>query len=433
MPAAAHIVYIIFAFALGSCVGSFLNVVVYRLPNMKESESDNPGLLPSIFRSFRALSYPPSRCPKCGQSLKWYDNLPVIGWIKLAGRCRFCRAPVSVRYPIVEATTGLLFLFFYVMFFLEGFGPGVTWHLPSGTLQYRHVEMLITEHWPIYVIDMVLLASLFAASMIDVEHFIIPMGICYFVVPFALLAHALCDHAGWPGALNFGPRESALAAGSMIGVILSIVLVETGILPLSFADGGPAMEIDKARAAEAHKEPEFREYSPAEVRAEIRKEMLFLMPPILLGGLWLLLTWKVPAIASMWDHIVAHDWVSGILGSILGLLVGGFVVWLVRIIGTYIVGREAMGLGDVHLMAGVGAVLGPGPAIVAFFIAPFFGMLHAAYLFLGYLFAGKNRHELWLGPYLSLGTGAVMLFYCEIANYLAPGIEGLVQLISQSL
>lgn len=425
IPVAGHIIYLIFAFALGSCVGSFLNVVVYRLPRVEEKEGDSHGLFASIFRDARSLSYPPSRCPKCGQSLKWYDNLPVIGWIKLAGKCRFCKAPISVRYPIVEAITGLLFVLYYVMFFIEGIGPGVAWHLPDGTLQYRHVEMLITEHWPIYLLDMVLIGALFAASMIDAELFIIPLEIPWFVVPFALLEHALCDHADWPGALNFGPPQAAVAAGAALGILVSIIFVEVGWLPLSFADGGPAMEIDKTRAAKANEEPQYHDYSAAEVRAEIRKEMLFLMPPMFLGGVWLLLTWKVPAISAMWHHVVAIDWVSGLLGSILGLLVGGFVVWLVRIIGSYIVGREAMGLGDVHLMAAVGAVLGPGPATIAFFLAPFFGILHTIYLF-----ATKKGRELWLGPYLSLATAAVMLFYCEIANYLAPGLMGLMLLIA---
>src|SRR6476646_10692583 len=68
-----HATYIIFLFLLGSCIGSFLNVVVWRLPRGE------------------SLVTPPSHCPKCGKNLKWYDNLPIIGWIKLSGKCRFCR------------------------------------------------------------------------------------------------------------------------------------------------------------------------------------------------------------------------------------------------------------------------------------------------------------------------------------------------------
>ena len=102
---AEHATYIVFLFAMGACVGSFLNVVVWRLPRGE-----------SIVR-------PPSHCPKCGKQLKWYDNLPVIGWLKLRGKCRFCGQPISPRYPIVEATTGLLFAGYYVAFFMLGIGP----------------------------------------------------------------------------------------------------------------------------------------------------------------------------------------------------------------------------------------------------------------------------------------------------------------------
>ena len=103
----SHAIYIIFAFALGSCVGSFLNVVVWRLPQVEAVEGE--GIVRGFLRSWRALSWPPSFCPKCRNPLKWYDNLPVVGWIKLGGRCRFCKEHISVRYPIVEGITGLLF------------------------------------------------------------------------------------------------------------------------------------------------------------------------------------------------------------------------------------------------------------------------------------------------------------------------------------
>ena len=74
----------------GTIIGSFLNVVAYRLPR-KES-----------------LSHPPSRCPSCGAPVKPYDNIPVLSWLLLRGRCRSCKAPISWRYPLVEAGTGLL-------------------------------------------------------------------------------------------------------------------------------------------------------------------------------------------------------------------------------------------------------------------------------------------------------------------------------------
>src|SRR5215218_3539014 len=80
----------VIAALFGTIIGSFLNVVVYRLPR-KES-----------------LSHPPSRCPHCGKPVKPYDNIPVVSWLLLRGRCRHCGAPIPVRYPLVEAGTGLL-------------------------------------------------------------------------------------------------------------------------------------------------------------------------------------------------------------------------------------------------------------------------------------------------------------------------------------
>jgi leader peptidase (prepilin peptidase) / N-methyltransferase len=75
----------------GLIIGSFLNVVAYRLPRGE------------------SLAHPPSRCPSCGAPIKPYDNIPVLSWLLLRGRCRSCRAPISARYPIVEAVTGALY------------------------------------------------------------------------------------------------------------------------------------------------------------------------------------------------------------------------------------------------------------------------------------------------------------------------------------
>jgi leader peptidase (prepilin peptidase)/N-methyltransferase len=91
---------------------------------------------------------------------------------------------------------------------------------------------------------------------------------------------------------------------------------------------------------------------------------------------------------------------------------------MTRILGTLLFGRVAMGMGDVDLMMAVGAVLGGGSATAAFFLAPFFGILFSLYLW----FLRKKR-EIPYGPYLSLATAFVMLFYCPIAAYFAPGLS----------
>jgi leader peptidase (prepilin peptidase) / N-methyltransferase len=88
-------------FVFGAAIGSFLNVVIYRLP---------AGL---------SILYPPSRCPQCLNPLKQYDNVPVLGWLWLGGRCRFCKNPISARYPLVEAATGILFVLTFWTFGLS--------------------------------------------------------------------------------------------------------------------------------------------------------------------------------------------------------------------------------------------------------------------------------------------------------------------------
>ncbi len=83
---------VLFVLLLGACVGSFLNVVVWRLPRGE------------------SLLWPPSHCPHCDHRLAPRDNIPVLGWLLLRGRCRYCRGPVAVRYPLVEAATAVWFL-----------------------------------------------------------------------------------------------------------------------------------------------------------------------------------------------------------------------------------------------------------------------------------------------------------------------------------
>jgi leader peptidase (prepilin peptidase)/N-methyltransferase len=95
--------HIIFIFVLGTVFGSFLNVVIYRLPR---------GV---------SLVWPPSTCPICGKRIKFYDNVPLLSYILLLGRCRHCRTRISVRYPLVELASGLLM----VWVVLVGGPPGL--------------------------------------------------------------------------------------------------------------------------------------------------------------------------------------------------------------------------------------------------------------------------------------------------------------------
>ena len=88
----------VIVFALGASIGSFINVVVYRLP------------------ARLSVLWPPSRCPRCLNQLKAHDNVPVFGWLWLKGRCRYCKTKISARYPVVEALTGVIFLLVFLLF-----------------------------------------------------------------------------------------------------------------------------------------------------------------------------------------------------------------------------------------------------------------------------------------------------------------------------
>jgi leader peptidase (prepilin peptidase) / N-methyltransferase len=423
-----HLPWILFVFALGACVGSFLNVVVWRLPRGE------------------SLSHPPSHCPKCNARLWWRDNLPIIGWLKLRGRCRFCRAPISPRYPIVEAFTGLLFVFYYVMFFVFQVGPCapqppvMTFYDPyggGGTLSIQTPRALtIWDDWAMYGLFMALVASLLAASLIDAEEFIIPLEIPWFLAGLGVVAHAILDTPRTPGALTATPPVAALAAGGGVGLLISFLLWKRGILPTSFPEG-EVLDIDRAEeksereAAEKEGRRPAEEDVPlpppptrAEMRREIGKEMLFLLPPMVLAAAWWGLTSGVDPIGRWWAGVASPHWVSGLLGAVFGGLIGGFVVWITRILGSLGFGRVAMGLGDVHLMVGVGAIIGAGASTVAFFVAPFFGIAFALYKMIA-----RTGRELPYGPFLSMAAAAMLLFYCQIAARLAPGMEGLAWFI----
>lgn len=100
METLVNVLVTLFAFAFGASIGSFLNVVIYRIP------------------AELSLIHPPSRCPKCSHKLSNRENIPIFGWLWLRGRCRWCKAPISIRYPLVETVTAVLFC---VIFWKFGF------------------------------------------------------------------------------------------------------------------------------------------------------------------------------------------------------------------------------------------------------------------------------------------------------------------------
>lgn len=176
-----------FVFILGACIGSFLNVVVYRVP---------AGL---------SLIHPPSRCPQCFHRLGTTENVPIFGWLWLRGRCRWCKTSISPRYPLVEAATGLLFVFVYWKF---------------------NLNLTTFSYWT-------LLSWLMALSLIDLDTMTLPNALTQSGLIVGLLFQAL---RGW--------QEGQLANYLMLGIggaILGVWLFDIIRIVGTFAFGQTAM------------------------------------------------------------------------------------------------------------------------------------------------------------------------------------------------
>jgi len=113
--AASPALYLTYAIVFGLIVGSFLNVVIHRIPKMLEAEFrhecaclDLPDDAELPARPVYNLVLPRSACPQCGNPIAAYDNIPVVSWLLLRGKCRHCKAPISVRYPAIELLSGVL-------------------------------------------------------------------------------------------------------------------------------------------------------------------------------------------------------------------------------------------------------------------------------------------------------------------------------------
>lgn len=210
---------------LGLIVGSFLNVVIVRLPEG------------------RSLWTPGSACPACGTAIAWHDNIPLLSFAALRGRCRACGVSIPWRYPIVEAVTGALFTLAYAAF---GLGPDL-------------------------VIALLLLPALVAVTAIDLEHQIVPDKITLPGVATGLLANMACGRLSWLDTLagaalaggiflviilasGGGMGGGDMKLGAMLGAFLGWKIVLLSILVAVVGGGGVAVAL-LATGAKGRKEP----------------------------------------------------------------------------------------------------------------------------------------------------------------------------------
>jgi leader peptidase (prepilin peptidase)/N-methyltransferase len=378
-------IIVVFLFMFGCCIGSFLNVVIYRLPREK------------------SLVHPGSACPRCDKAIRFYDNIPLLSWLALRAKCRYCKAPISPRYFIVELLTGSVFLGVYLVYFHTGIRP----------------TMGAEGSWFVYALHLVLIAAFIAASGIDLELWIIPLSICWFVTAAGLIGSAAGGYLLDPLAIKeysllptASPGTGAMAVGAAIGLGIGWLLLRTGALKRSYEqteaegkDATPSDDHGRPAGPGPFDEPQYNH------RLEALREVLFLLPILVGAILAKRILGSSGSIGTWWSGLLAHPAVCGLLGSLFGYFVGCAAVWATRVLGTLAFGKEAMGLGDVHLMGAAGAVVGPVMVVVAFFIAPFFGLGWALFQMLS-----KKIRQIPYGPFLSLAILTVMIFHDWILN-----------------
>ncbi|MDH3975328.1 MAG: prepilin peptidase [Deltaproteobacteria bacterium] len=149
------LLFLAFAFVLGAVTGSFLNVCIFRIPEKQSIVS------------------PPSHCPSCGAGIKFYDNVPLLSYLILQGKCRHCKMSISFRYPLIELLTALA----SVMLMIH-FGPTLS-----------------------YLIYLVLVSLLIVITFIDLDHRIIPDVISLPAIPLGFAASFLLPYLTWLDSL----------------------------------------------------------------------------------------------------------------------------------------------------------------------------------------------------------------------------------------
>lgn len=264
--------YVLF-FALGSIIGSFLNVVIHRVPNEE------------------SIVFPNSACPHCKNSIKPYDNIPILSWLILGGKCRSCRAPIAARYPAVELLTGVIFA---LVFWQIGFNP------------FLPVALLFS-------------AAIVSLVFIDAEHMILPNVITYPMLILAFLVRIIF-------AFAFG----------------NAYFSDLNIFPATYFANSPV-------------------------------------------------------------------WLASLVSAVLGALVGGGSLWLVGEIWKRLRGVDAMGLGDVKMMFGVGALLGWRLTFLTIFLAAFTGAVAGIFV----IARQKDKDfqtQIPFGIFLGIGSLIALLF-----------------------
>ncbi len=472
--------WLFFWTALGLCLGSFLNVVIYRIPR-------NLSLSQPVW----------SACPHCQNRISWYDNLPVLSYIMLRGRCRHCHEAISARYPIIELLTALVVMVVFDAFFIA--------RTRLGLVIEADINWAIADDWPIYLAHVVLFTCLLPMAAIDLKEYWLDIRFTAVATWFGFALNMIWTpryRSDWPrpadgtamaalGAmiglaalwlwlrrrppdyltqpedtLELGPlhpagmptdewrsvwqpiaqddsselagaavpdassrmqRRLGLIAAVLIGGVLALALVSMlmasadlppliampwrSIVPLLLIVGLVLSEAVVCRESD-HEIIEAIEAERYGARRMALGELGLLIPAIILGfvGIWLM--WPGGEYSAQltsvlhWQARPGWQPVYGLATAASGYVIGGAIGWVVRIGGTLLFGKEAFGLGDIHIMAAAGSVAGWPVVLLGFFVT-IFVTLAALVLMLPF----KRARGIPLVPWLTIGYLIVVIHY----------------------
>ncbi len=338
-------------FSFGCTVGSFLNVCIHRMPRGESIVS------------------PPSHCPHCQYSIPWYLNIPLVTWLYLRGQCANCRAPIAIRYFLVELLTGLAFLACWIRF-----GPVSA---------------------PLALVSCVILAGFIVATFIDLEHFIIPDSITL----GGIAAGFLCSLA--VPALHGVKTPAAGLTSSIVGIMIGggVVLAILQLGKLLFG----RQKIELAPGSRVL----FTEHVLVLPDRELPYEEIFFRESD-----------TIRVEARRVECVDCCYWDTPVRLSPQRLEVGERVMkpedmpHLEVVADRIVLPREAMGMGDVKFMAAIGAFLGWQATLFALLASSVIGAVVGVVLIL------LRRHEwssrLPYGPYIALAAVVWMFAGREI-------------------
>ncbi|MBN1488993.1 MAG: prepilin peptidase [Phycisphaerae bacterium] len=431
---------LVLAGALGACVGSFVNVVIYRLPR---------GL--SVSKPRRSF------CPRCERSIAGYDNIPVLSYLLLRGRCRHCKEPISIQYPIVELVAAMLFVATYDVLVVARWREGIG--------AWPHDAAIVIAFWTLW-------AGLLATAVMDLELYYLDIRVTWFVAAVGVLCHAFWTPDSSAGWVRPGPALAAATLAAVAALVLTFVYARrrqadleknsqhdpapdempvlpvakaippvvritlalgflaiagyvawvavapgserTAVVGLPIAAGRLAVVVAVLMLAtiaagsvpRAADETLFEaiETERFSARRMAMGEAGWLIPATVAGLAAMLCcayssgAFELAAKTLHWNPIGPWRPLLGVATGLSGWLLAGALGWAVRLIFTLALGKEAFGVGDIHILAAAGAVLGWPAVVLGFFISAPLALVGIAVFTLR-----RRSRAIQYGPWLAIG------------------------------